>query len=184
MEFTDEQKLIVALLTDIHAALNIQNSVDPVFVQDAVMSGRTWALRWQYPGIFQGAADTPADVKFVADVLQLWQRIEESYAQLGDDDRAEVETKANPFGTHVVFPGFDGNGSDGDAYGTAHVLIEQLGRWPGFKGRDLNSHGPMNDSYQRMLDALHALRKDAMDYYLSADEIAVLLLARAHPDNR
>lgn len=184
MEFTDEQKLIVTLLTDIHAALEIKNSIDPEFVQDAVSSGRTWALQWQYPGIFHGEANTPEPVIFVTKVLELWERLERSYAELTDESRADVTERAKPFGNGVSFPGFDGNGGDEDAYGTAHVLINQMGRWSDFKDRDLNSHMPMNDTYQRMLESLHQMNKNYSEYYFSPDEIVKLLTARIHPANR
>lgn len=44
MEFSNPQKLIVTLLTDIHQALDIKNSVDPLLVQRVVNSDRGWAL--------------------------------------------------------------------------------------------------------------------------------------------
>ena len=184
MEFTNEQKLIVTLLTDIHAELNIKNSIDPEFVQDAVCNGRAWALQWQYPGIFEGEADTPEHVTFVVKVLELWERLERSYAELSDESRADVAEKAKPFGRKVTFPGFDGNGGDGDAYGTAHMLINQMGRWSSFKDRDLNSHMSTQDEYRRMLEALAELNKDHSDYYFSPDQIIALLLSRVHPANR
>ena len=184
MEFTDEQKLIVTLLTDIHAALKIKNSIDPEFVQDAVCSGRTWALEWQYPGIFQGESDTPEHVIFVTKVLGLWERLERSYAALPDVSRADIAERAKPFGDGVAFPGFDGNGGDDDGYGTAHMLIGKMGRWSDFKGRDLNSHMPMGDAYRRMLEVLVELDKDPIDYHFSPDEIVALLMSRVHPENR
>lgn len=184
MEFTNEQKLIITLLTEIHASLEIRDGVDPEFVQNAVTSGRTWALHWQYPGIFRGEAETPDEVIFVTQVLELWERIERSYAELSEEGKAQVERDADPLGTHVTFPGFDGNGGDGDAYGTAHLLINKMGRWEDFSDRDLNSHMPMGESYQRMLDALKDLDKGSMDYYFSPEELVVLMKSRMHPSNR
>ncbi|MBP1126471.1 MULTISPECIES: YfbU family protein [Pseudomonas] len=184
MEFTNEQKLIITLLTDIHAALEIRDSVDPSFVQDAVSSGRTWALEWQYPGIFEGRAETPAQVLFVVSVLEMWERLERSYAELNKESHANIAERAAPFGGKPVFPGFDGNGGDGDAYGTANLLINQMGRWTSFQSHDLNSHMPMSDSYQRMLETLSELDKGHADYYFSQDEIVALLRSRIHPENR
>jgi uncharacterized protein YfbU (UPF0304 family) len=184
MEFTNEQKLIVALLTDIHAALNIEDSLDPVFVQDKVNSGRTWALHWKYPGLFQDRFETPANVKFVADVLDLWERLEQSYASINQEGVAALVALSPTYGDNVSFPGFDGNGGDYDGYSTARILIEELGRWSSFKGRDLNAHMPMADVYERMLDASRALGKGDYEYEYSVEEMAEILNARIHPDNR
>ncbi|GAD62039.1 hypothetical protein [Aquipseudomonas alcaligenes] len=58
MEFSNAQKMIITLLTDIHSALKIQDSVDPDFVQRMVVSDNGWALAWQYPGIFETGEET------------------------------------------------------------------------------------------------------------------------------
>lgn len=184
MEFTNEQKLIITLLTDIHAALKISDSVDPQFVQEVVSNNQGWALDWQYPGIFGGGAEeTPEHVVFVTKVLNLWERVEQSYAKLGDVEKADIATQAYPFGQDPAFSGFDGNGADGDAYSTTGLLINRMDKWTTFQGRDLNSHAPMSGAYQRMLYSLDELQKSPRDYYFSPDELVILLKAQAHPDN-
>ena len=52
MNLSDGEKLILAMLSEIHEALEIKNGVDPKFVQSAIYSGNFWGLKWQYSGIF------------------------------------------------------------------------------------------------------------------------------------
>lgn len=184
MEFTNEQKLIVAMLAEIHQALEIEDGLDPVFIQDKVSSGRTWAVRWRYGELFDDDFETPPHVRFVVKVLELWRRLEHSYSLLDEGQKAELLRLAPVHGERVRFIGFDGNGGDDDGYGTAHTLIEEMGRWREFQGRDLNSHGPMKQVYERMLEACDGLEKDATDFALSVEEMAVILNAQAHPSNR
>lgn len=183
MEFTNEQKLIVALLTEIHKELDIENGLDPEFIQDKVSSGHTWALRWKYPGLFQDSVEPPENVKFVADVLDLWERLEQSHAALNQEGIATLNTLSR-MGERVRFPGFDGNGGDYDGYSIARIMIEELERWSTFRGRDLNAHMPMADAYRRMLDASQSLGKGHYDYEFSVEEMAEILNAWIHPDNR
>lgn len=184
MEFTNEQKLIVALLTEIHEALDIKNGLDPVFIQDKVSSGRVWALHWKYPNLFQGGGEPPVNVQFVASVLDLWERLEHSHASLNQEGVATLTALSPVYGERVQFPGFDGNGGDHDGYSIARILIEELGRWSSFQGRDLNAHMPMADSYERMLEVSRSFDKGSYDYEFSAEEMAEILNARIHPDNR
>lgn len=184
MEFTNEQKLIVALLTEIHAALNIEGGLDPIFIQDKVSSGRTWALRWQYSGLFESDAETPVDVKFVAKVLDLWERLEHSFNSLSEAQKTELSELSPIHGNNVRFRGFDGNGGDRDGMSTAHILVEEMGRWSVFKGRDFNAHMPMSGGYERMLEAFEALNKGHIDYALTVEEMAQVLDAVTHPANR
>ena len=184
MEFTNEQKLIVALLTEIHSALKIEDGLDPMFIQDKVCSGNTWALRWHYSGLFQDEEDTPEDVKFVAKVLDLWERLEHSFESLSDAQKAQLLELSPVYGGDVRFRGFDGNGGDRDGMSTVHILVEEMGRWRTFKGRDFNAHMRMSGVYERMLEASDALGKGYADYDFSIEEMAQVLNAATHPDNR
>lgn len=182
MEFTNAEKLIIAMLAEIHSALKIKDGLDPDLIQSAVSSGHSWALHWQYPGLFQGENDTPNEVRAVAETLDLWERLERSFAEYPADARKELARLSPIYGQNVRFPGFDGNGEDG--YSIAHVLINDLGRWSSFHGRDLNSHMPLSDAYYRMLETLPELNKGPMDYAFSVAEAAQLLNSMVHPSNR
>lgn len=184
MDFSNEQKLIVTLLTEIHAALNIKNGIDPDFVQDKVCSGDTWALYMQYPGIFEKAPGLPANVKFVANVLDLFTRLERSYESLSAPEKAELEDQSPIHGKDVSFKGFDGNGGDRNGYSTTETFVNQMGRWSNFKGRSFNSHMPSSEIYDRMLNAYDSLNKNNTPWEFSVDEMAHILNAAIHPDNR
>ena len=181
MEFSKQQKLIITLLTDIHSALGIKNSVDPLLVQRLVNSDRGWALEWAYPGIFESAEETPEHVKFVADVLEMWEYLEEAVEALDENGRARLAQLSPHFGKNVVFQGFDGN-NETELMATARILVNDLGRWSRFDGRDFNSHFPSEDGYRRMLEKYGEFEDHSHE--LSVDEIAELLNERVHPANR
>lgn len=181
MDFSDEQKLIIALLTEVHSALEIEDGLDSDFIQRQVTDNRSWALHWRYGHLFSDRYENPPNVKFVCKVLDLWERIENSYSEYSVESRAELERLAPVFGQRVMFSGFDGNGGDRDGYGIAQTLVGDLGRWNRFRDRDLNAHCEMSPVYERMLSALASLNKDSSDYFLSVDEMAELLNAQAYP---
>ena len=180
MDFSNEQKVILALLADIHAAIGVENGLDADFILDKAITGRTWAIRWQYGHLFSGDYETPAHVKLVADVLDLWEGLEYSFENLEADDKDRLRQLSPIFGEDVKFRGFDGNGGDRDAYGTASILINEMGRWSCFQGRDLNAHMPTLESYERMLNASRSLEKEVYDRHYSVEEIALILNAREH----
>lgn len=187
MEFTNEQKLIVALLTDIHAKLEIQDGVDPNFVQRMVSEDQGWALKWKYQGLFSEGGTTPPDVEFVANVLTMWSRLEESYSSLDDEGRKVLLEKAPVFGKAVKFPGFDGN-NEAELLSIARILVDDLDRWQEFEGGVRNSHMPLADAYGRMLavsDAILAKNTSGWDHgNFDAEDLAQVINEMAHPDNR
>lgn len=184
MQFTDEQKLIITMLTEIHAKLGIDDGVDTAFVQEAVTSGHGWALQWQYPGIFHESSETPAEVRRVCDVLEMWEVIERSVAGLSAAERAQVEQLSHPIGlTAAEFRGYSGN--DEDEFSIVGVLVEQLGRFSSFRDRDFNAHMPMVEVYDRMLGAYQVLNPlGNFSPTLSVADLAAVLREQVHPDNR
>lgn len=146
------------MLSEIHERLNIQDGIDPQFVQKAIYNEQSWSLNWKYPGLVgSGERETPAIVHEVLDILEMWELLEESYARLQPADRERVAAEAAPWGQDVRFGGFDGN-TETEYMGTARVLIDDLDRFTTFKGRDLNSHMPSLDKYTRMLAVLAPMR--------------------------
>lgn len=67
---------------------------------------------------------------------------------------------------------------------TVHILVEEMGRWRTFKGRDFNAHMRMSEVYERMLEASDALGKGYADFEFSVEEMAQVLNAAIHPENR
>ncbi len=183
MAFSNEQKLIITLLTDIHSALDIKNSVDPEFVQRMVATDNEWALAWRYPGIYESGLETPAKVQFVADVLGMWDAIECHYEALEDSDRQQLAGLAPVFGDNPTFRGFDGN-NEAEERGIVGILVDDLGRWGNFEGRDTNSHAPMADAYSRMREVYEGIVGTAYDFSPSIEEFAELLNAQTPPSNR
>ncbi|HGW5372291.1 TPA: YfbU family protein [Pseudomonas aeruginosa] len=181
MEFSNPQKLIVTLLTDIHQALDIKDSVDPLLVQRMVNSDRGWALEWAYPGIFEGRDETPQHVKFVADVLDMWDFLIQAVEELSPAERAQLEELAPVFGENVAFDGFDGN-TETELMVTARIFVDDLNRWSRFKGQDFNSHMPSAAGYERMLDKYAEHNDHFRD--LTVEELAAILNERVHPENR
>lgn len=182
MNFSNEQKLVITLLTDIHAALGVKNSVDPMFVQRMVLGGDSWALSWQYPTLFEGV-DTPPEVGFVANVLTMWEAIEYRYLGLDSEEREQLSQLAGVFGQDPKFRGFDGN-NEAQLRSIVHILIDDLGRWQHFKGRETNSHMESAPGYRRMLAVYDRILGNDYEFRPSIEAFAELLNARIHPDSR
>ncbi|TDV54460.1 hypothetical protein EC919_104196 [Pseudomonas graminis] len=182
MAFSDEQKLIVALLTEIHEKLGIQDGLDAPFVQSIVSSDNTWALRWRYQGMFKDS-ETPPNVKRVADVLDMCEVLERTADSLSDEERAQVEAVTGHSVSGARFVGYSGN--DEDEFHIVQILVDDLGKWGSFKGRDFNAHMPMVDVYDRMLNVYSGL--NSLHNYsatLSVEDLTAVLDARTHPDHR
>jgi uncharacterized protein YfbU (UPF0304 family) len=176
VQLTDAEKLILIMLSNIQQHLKIEGGVDPKFVQSAINSGNTWALKWEYPGIF-GVTETPREVvEEVVDVLEMWSFLESSYERLSDRDKTLVETDAG----NVRFRGFDGN-NEGDHMSAARFFVDHLERFQEFRGRDLNSHTHSIDRYRRMLKVFKPLRPLLFDGLFAAEHVIAILSASAHP---
>lgn len=186
MEFSNQQKLIVTLLTDLHSHLKIQSDIDPDFVQRVVTSGHGWALGWKYPGLFEESGESPESVGYVADVLEMWSLLEDSFEALDVEGRKALADAADPFGKDVKFPGFDGN-NEHEYLSIARIFVGDLDRWSEFTDRIVNSHMRTTDGYRRMLAVFDEIRSSKMndhDYGLfSVEELAEVLNGRRHPSN-
>ena len=184
MKLTDPEKLMLIMLTEIHEHLKITNGVDAKFVQSAIYRDNTWGLSWKFPGIFQGGgAPDPPTVGEVVDILDMWSAIETSYQRLSAEDQERIKVEAHPYGDGR-FDGFDGN-NETEHLGIARFLIDDLGRFTNFKGRELNSHLPLSlEGYRRMLAVFLPLRPSLGPDDLTAGQIIQLLRERLHPSRR
>ncbi len=183
LHFKDSERLIVSMLCDIGTQLKIKNGLDPDLIASALYGGHYWALRWAYPGLFHAHEDSGQTVSEVVDILDMWSFIESAHAALSKEEKERIEAEAKPFGSHVKFPGFDGN-NEGEHLGIAGFLIDKLDRFGSFKGRDLNSHAPLLPAYRRMVPVFEPIRATLIGRQLSASEIIELLKAKIHPDYR
>jgi uncharacterized protein YfbU (UPF0304 family) len=151
-----------------------------------VTEGQGWALKWKYPGLFDDTGEDPENVKYVADVLEMWSLLESSFEELDVEGRKALSEAADPFGKDVKFPGFDGN-NEHEYLSIARILVGGLDRWSEFTGRIVNSHMRTTDGYRRMLAVFDEIRSSKMndhDYGLfSVEELAEVLNGRRHPSH-
>jgi hypothetical protein len=85
MTFTAAEKLQIAMLCDL-AKPEKEKELDFEFIREAVSYNDLWALHWQYP--------TPEQVKFVCDVLDMWERLEENFESLDGAEKARVQKES------------------------------------------------------------------------------------------
>jgi uncharacterized protein YfbU (UPF0304 family) len=176
--FSGGEKVIVLMLRDVMKQLKMKRGeIDVDLVAKAIFGGHYWALKWGMQGVFHDHADRPQDVRFVADVLDMWSFVEASYAALSAKDKERVATEAHPFGRHVTFVGFDGN-NEAELYTIARFLVEDMNRFGEFKGREFNSHSPMVEVYQRMLAVFAPFRERVDGATLAATQLISILEAR------
>lgn len=89
---------------------------------------------------------------------------------------------AEPFGTLVEFPGFDGNHEP--HYHIAEYIINDMRhRFEYFKGRNMNSHSQSVPGYRRMYRVFERMRANLHSRRnLTLAELTEILKARMHPD--
>ena len=148
MKLTPSEKLIVSMLASIMKHLKVEDGVNPDFVEDAVHSGHTWALDWEYQGLGV-EEDKPEVVQETADILQMWFVIEGALDRLTPEERADLEKAAHPWG--IEFRGFDGNSDP--HFGVASFLVNKMRRFEERKGKEMNSHSHLElGRYRSMLE--------------------------------
>ncbi len=179
----DGDKLILGMLCQLFKQLKVKSEIEPEFVEAAIHGGHYWGLEWRYPGIFHGHEDAKAVVTEVVDVLDMWSFLESGFVKLSKKDKDRVAAEAAPFGKRVVFAGFDGN-NESEHRGVALFLINELGRFSGFKGRDLDAHMPTIGAHRRMFSVFEPIRRTLTGRDLNASEVIELLNARMHPGRR
>jgi uncharacterized protein YfbU (UPF0304 family) len=182
MKLSDGEKLILVMLSEIHANLKIRNGIDPKLVLSAIDGGYHWGLKWAYPGIFHGAGENEPAVTETCDVLDMWYLLEASYEKLSPAEKERVVTEGELSRKELKFDGFDANNEE--HYGIARFLIHDLGRFSTFGERDINSHFPSIEMYRRMLAVFKPLRQGLGRELLTAAQLIDVLNARVHPDYR
>ena len=143
-------------------------------IQNAIIGGHLWALDWELGGVVHEHTDDRAALSLVVNTLDMWNFIERGYAELSAVEKKTLETTIGPTGTNPSFFGFDGN-HESEHMGIASFLINEMGRFPRFKGRDLNSHMPLVSRYRAMTSRFDGMRKHLVGRELTADEIIKLL---------
>nr|WP_255697710.1 MULTISPECIES: YfbU family protein [unclassified Pantoea] len=172
------------MLCDIHRALKIRDSVDPSFIEDALLTENTWAIGFRYQSLNDGNG-MPRHVTFVGDVADMYSILQYTYNNFDESEKAEIASSVPNFKgeSSLVFPGFDGNNET--EYLSAADMFKRMER---FEDIDItkNSHAPYVATYKRMLDVFIPARNDdwTHDAGISKDSFVAVLNARIHPSNR
>lgn len=182
LNLSDGEKFIILMLCEVFKHQKIKSDIDPKFVESAIYGGHHWGLRWKYPGIFHGHEDSGDTLKEVVDVLAMWETVERGYKKLSKKDSDYVAKETEQTGEYVSFSGFDGN-NESEHLSIAHFLIENLGRFSHFSGRELNSHWPSLESYRRMLRVFEPMRSNLIGGDLNTMQIIGILKAKRYPGN-
>lgn len=180
VSFSDGEKVLILMLADVIKGLKLKGvETDVGLLEKVIYGGHYWAPLWEMTGVFHRHADKPEDVHFVVNVLDMWSFIEGAYGKLSKAEKERVAIEAEPYGKHVKFVGFDGN-NEAELMSIARFLIDDMGRFSEFKGREMNSHAPSVGRYRRMLGHFEPMRATLDGVSLSADQLIALLKITRH----
>ena len=178
MNLSEGEKLILAMLCDVHKALNVKGTVD-LEVVHTLINGQSKELALSSL-LDTGAANGNADPTHeVSDILGMWSAIERGYKHLSLEEKEQVESEAGPLGRGVRFSGFD-DGAESKHRDIAHTLIEESGRFDRFQGRNLSACMPTLDGYRRMLRLFGSSGPVSADAKLNVRQIIALANAEKY----
>ena len=174
MHFSKSEKLTTWLLTEVLKQQKGYPDKDTInLIQGAICGGHLWALKWGLTDVLYDHVDSPNSVTIVVNIMNMWSFIEDAYAGLSEAEISRIEKELGPH-VRARFISFDGN-KESESLGIAEFLVEKMGRFSIFKGRNMNSHFPIIDQYQRMLQAFDSMREKLIGRKLDADELIELL---------
>lgn len=182
MKLSNPEKLILLMLGEIYDKLELSD-IDTKLLRSAILSENTWALDWEMPGIVgSDSENTPPLVSDVVNYLDMWSFIEEAYSSYDAPTKERIAQESEPFGRHVRFPGFDGN-NECEALSVARILVDDMGRFSRFKGRDMNSHTPLLRTYSQMYKIFEPIRSSMpASRPLPPEKIIAMLQAMRHQE--
>lgn len=143
-------------------------------IQEAIYGGHYWSLNWELQGVMHNHVDDPKDVTTVVNILDMWSFIERAYQGFSDADKVRVQQESGYGAYDPKFAGFDGN-NESTHLSIARFLVEELGRFESFKGRDFNSHFPTVARYSQMATVFERMRPSLIMRELSPDQVIELL---------
>jgi hypothetical protein len=177
-QITDGEKLILAMLADLHKGLKVKGETDVDLVMDSVYGGHLWALKWELTGLLHDHVDDQRAVSEVVNILDMWSFMESAYDKCNAAAKKKIKAECEPLGDPIRFHGFDGN-NEGEHLSIARFLIEKLERFQSFKGRDLNSHCPSLQRHRAMYRKFEDMRPSlGLGRELSADQLIELVNTR------
>src|SRR5260370_4768904 len=171
---TNPEKLIMWMLSEIMKGQKNYERDTVELIQQAIYGGHFWALDWELTGIMHNHVDSKKVVRLVGDVLDMWELIERAYKGFNAADKKRIATEGGPLGKDPKFIGFDGN-TEGEYMSIARFLVEKIGRFESFKGRDFNSHVPVLDRSHVMSAAFEPRRTRLLGRELSIGELIEVL---------
>jgi uncharacterized protein len=172
MNLTNPEKLILIMLSEIQEKLGIDKDTDIKFLKDAIYNDQTWALSWNMPGIVgDNPSETPPEVKIVSNILTMWTSIELTCGRFEESEKTRIQSEVNRYSSYGKFLGFDGN-EESKYLNIADFLINKMGRFSHFEGRDLNSHREMLEIYRNMYEIFDSISSTGN---LTADQIITIL---------
>lgn len=182
MKLSNPEKLILLMLSEIYDKLGLTD-VDTNLLRSAIYTENAWALDWEMPGVVGSESEpTPPLVRDVVNYLDMWSFLEEAHSSFDVSTKERVAQEAEPFGRHVRFPGFDGN-NESEALSIVRILVDDMGRFSRFKGRELNSHAPLTANYARMYNVFEPIRASLTGSRpLGPEQVIVVLQAMRHPE--
>ena len=186
MNLTDGERLILAMLCDIHKALNLKSAIDPDALKPLILEAEDNGTAGGAKSAGRATNGTPgshrdrtAVATEVSEILDMWSAIERGYKHLSVDEKRTVEAEAGPLGRGVRFSGFDVE-SEIEYRDAAHHLIEITGLFERFQGRNLDAHMPNLAGYRRMLRLYAPMRSVSDDQRLYVRQIIALANAEKY----
>ncbi|HEV2334033.1 MAG TPA: YfbU family protein [Stellaceae bacterium] len=171
---TNPEKLMMWMLAEIMKGQENYEKDTVELIQEAIYGGHFWVLDWELSGIMHNHVDSKKAVSLVVDVLDMWTSIERAYEGFSAADKKRIATEVGLLGKNPRFTGFDGN-YEGEFMSIARFLVEKMGRFESFKGRDFNSHVPVAGRYRAMSAAFEPMRPRLSGRELSVGEVIELL---------
>lgn len=175
MSLSDNEKLALKNLEE-------KGEIDSHFLQEVIHSGYTWALNVKYPGVLPSAKKPPM-VTEVFNYLQMWSSMEKTYGKTSPEEKEYIRIHAAPSGESVRFMGFDSN-KEKKYIDIASFFINQLDRFPEFKGRDLTSPVPTLSLYRRMYSTYQPISKTRIGEDLTVNNLTKILRTIVLPEKR
>ena len=183
IQLTYGEKIIMAMLCDLYRSVSVKNGViDPNFIDSVLSGGHYWGLKLQYDQVAHSNSIPEVIVREVADILDMWILLENSYNNLSSNDKKQVTSQTNPglSSGGVQFLGFDGN-NESSHYHVANFFVNEMGLYKQFNqsgsGRVRNSHSRILDTYRKMLAEYEVARSSLKKYMLNASQIIKILNA-------
>ena len=178
IKMTEAERLLTILLTEIakSPARREMNDDDLDLISNAVRDGHTWALREKFPGIFSSSSDDAIKVEQVKRNFAMFSFVERAVSKFTPAEKKKFEAQVETYDTKPSYRGYDGNNED--EYGIACFMVEELGYFSEFKGRDHNSHSAVSVGYFRMEQAFRPMLNGLQGRNLTPDEVALIVNAK------